>query len=76
MDKSQYDFSNMFWEDDNFNIDDGIPKYYTMNEGDMKFYYLTNTEVKDFMKIKSLENPEVMKDIRYKKLSRILKTNK
>ena len=76
MNRDQYNYSNMFWDDPDFLMDDGIPKYYEMNNDNMTFYYLSNEEVKEFMKIKSKENPEVMKDIRYKKLSRILKTNK
>jgi hypothetical protein len=75
MTREQYDYSNMFWEDPEFNIDDGIPKCYEIIDDDMIFHYLDEQEIKTFMKIKAKENPEVMKDIRYKKLMRILKIN-
>lgn len=81
MTREQYEFSNVFWEDPNWT--DKIPKYYDSidvsvdpYEGSINFYYLNNEEMKEFIKIKSKENPEVMKDIRYKKLMRVLKINK
>jgi len=73
MNKEQYEFSNVFWNDTEWNCDDGIPKYFEIVNEEMKFYYLDNNELKDFMKTKSLEDPTIMQDIRYKKLLRILK---
>jgi len=71
MTREQYDFSNIFWEDQNWT--DSIPKYFDIIDDDMNFYYLNENELKEFIKIKARENPEVMKDIRYKKIMRILK---
>lgn len=71
MTREQYDFSNIFWEDQNWT--DNIPKYFDIINDDMNFYYLDKNELKEFIKIKARENPEVMKDIRYKKIMRILK---
>jgi hypothetical protein len=73
MTKEQYDYSNMFWED--LEWTDGLPKYYeTADDGEtMIFHYLEVEELREFMKIKARENPEVMQDVRYKKLLRILK---
>ena len=75
MDRNQYDFSNMFWDDPDYDITDGIPKYYEMKGEEMVFNFLSEEETKTFMKMKARENPEVMKDIRYKKMMRILKIN-
>jgi hypothetical protein len=75
MNRGQYDFSNMFWEDPQYNLNDGIPKCYEIINDNMIFHYLDVEETKTFMKIKAKENPEIMKDIRYKKLLRILKIN-
>ena len=72
MTREQYEFSNVFWEDENWI--GKIPKFYeSVDQGSMNFYYLSDEELKEFMKIKAKENPEIMKDIRYKKLMRILK---
>jgi hypothetical protein len=74
MNREQYEFSNMFWEDEDYDINLGIPKYYIVNnDDDMVFHLLNNNEIRDFMIIKARENPKVMKDIRYKKIMRILK---
>lgn len=74
MNNEQFEFSNMFWEDTEFSVEDGIPKYYEIdNEGNMNFHYLDDKETKQFIKRKAQENPEIMKGIRYKKLVRILK---
>jgi len=73
MTKEQYEFSNLFWED--LDWTDALPKCYeTSDDGEtMTFHYLEGEELRDFMKMKARENPDVMKDIRYKKLLRILK---
>ena len=78
MNKNQYNFSNMFWEDPDYSIEDGIPKYYDCCEDGeiMNMHHLNDLEIKEFMKMKMRENPEVMKDIRHKKLLRILKLEK
>ena len=75
MTREQYDFSNLFWEDPEWNLD--IPKCYVTDDNEnFNFKFLNNDELKEFIKIKAKENPEVMMDVRYKKLKRILKTNK
>lgn len=73
MNRLQYDYSNTFWEDSRFNMDVGIPKNTKVIGDKLIFNYLNEKETKEFMKIKCLEDPEIMKDIRYKKLKRILK---
>ena len=70
LNREQYEFSNMFWDDAEWS--EQIPKYYEIDDnGDMTFHYLDNDEMRAFIKIKAKENPEIMKDIRYKKLMRI-----
>lgn len=72
MTREQYEFSNVFWEDPNW--EEKIPKFYQIiDEGKMEFYYLNDSEMKEFMNIKAKENPEIMKDIRYKKIMRVFK---
>ena len=68
--REQFEYSNMFWDDVEWI--DQVPKYYEIDDdGNMIFHYLDNEEMRCFMKIKARENPEIMKDIRYKKIMRI-----
>jgi len=76
MKREQYEYSNIFWEDPEFELDEGLPKHYNVaNNGDFEFIYLDKSEMKEFMKIKQREDPNILKDNRYKKLTRILKNN-
>lgn len=76
MDKNQYEFSNMFWDDAEWDIKDGLPKYYSVeDDGNMIFHYLDKEELKEFLNIKLKENPDLLRDLRYKKMIRILKNN-
>lgn len=74
MKREQYEFSNLFWSDPEWDIKNGIPKYYTVNKnGEIKFHYLNKKEVKEFLNIKMKENPNLLRNLRYKKILRILK---
>lgn len=74
MSKEQYDFSNQFWSDPEWNKSEGIPKHWELDEdGNIsKFILLTPSEIKDFMKIKMLEDPNLLRCLRFKKLKRIV----
>jgi len=75
MTKEQYEFSDMFWSDPQWDVENGIPKYYTTINDGLEFHVLDNSELKEFLNIKMKENPNLMRDLRYKKIIRILKNN-
>lgn len=77
MNREIYEFCNIFWEDKDFDLKDGIPKYYTVETDadgliSYNFTYLNEEEVKQFLKIKVKEDPEMLNELRYKKLLRII----
>lgn len=71
MSNDQFEFSEMFWDDKDFSLKDGIPKYYVEINNEFQFVYLDSEETKEFLKLKSLKNPELMRNIRYLKIMRI-----
>ncbi|NPV13013.1 MAG: hypothetical protein HPY57_14705 [Ignavibacteria bacterium] len=76
MNREQYEFSDVFWSDPMWDKMNGIPKYYSINEsGEIEFHYLNDRELKEFLNIKIKENPDLLRDLRYKKIIRILKNN-
>lgn len=76
MTREQYEYSDMFWSDPQWNVEDGIPKFFTVSgDSEMNFHYLNNNEIKEFLSIKMKENPDLLRDMRYKKIIRILKNN-
>ena len=72
MTKEQYQFSNMFWCDPQWNLE-YLPKQTIINENTYEFEFLSDDEMKEFMKLKVKEDPIVLNSFRYKKLCRILK---
>lgn len=75
MTREQYEFSDMFWSDPQWDVENGIPKYYTSNDDELEFHCLDNNELREFLNIKMKENPDLLRDLRYKKIVRILKNN-
>jgi len=75
MTREQYEYSNMFWNKDDFDLNEGLPKLNKWDEetGILSFEHLNNIEIAEFLQIKSQEDPTILLDLRYKKLSRILK---
>jgi hypothetical protein len=75
MTKEQYNFSNQFWSDPEWDPSEGIPKYWELDDdGNISsFVYLDKSEIKDFIKIKISEDPNLLRILRYKKLKRISK---
>jgi len=73
MDKKQYNYSNMFWNKEDFSLEEGLPKYTNVDEttGIVSFEHLNKTEISEFLHIKSQEDPTILVDLRYKKLMRI-----
>lgn len=72
MDRAQYEFSNVFWSDEEWDKKEGIPKYFTIDEnGVIEFHFLNEEETKEFFKIKMREEPELLLKSRKKKLKKI-----
>lgn len=69
----QYEFSNVFWEDPEWD-DDKIPKGWHNDEelGYLNFEFLNDEETKEFFKIKMFKDPQLLNSIRLKKFKRIL----
>lgn len=73
MNCEQYEFSNIFWSDEEWDKSQGIPKYFTINDkGEIEFHFLDENETKEFLKIKTSEDPKLLKKFRTKKLKRLL----
>lgn len=73
MTREQYDYSNMFWDDEILWENTKLPKKVKIIEDDIEFEYLSVDDMSDFINIKCKECPITLNKLRLKKIKTITK---
>lgn len=76
MTEEQFNFSNSFWDDTDWNNKTRLPKEVNFVNGLTQFKWLSKKEMNDFIKIKCQKDPVLKREYRIKKLNKIQRYDK